>query len=181
MWDDTIGLINPSNPTTSTWEPKLSVEHGDIGLSHTYITSWPPLTPWVWLNRIFAPGNKTMKLLTEHKRMHWRMTAEPRVMVLFKRHVWLQIIRITVPELMRLRSGLLGERLLFLWSLRLERRPDHWIDKTSGFNGPCLKSEQENNYSDFLAETIWYQTCNFFLYTKSLNELVKGRNSKKET
>lgn len=58
--------------------------------------------------------------------------------------------RIEPPELTRLRRGLLGERLLFLWSLRLERRPDHWMDRTSGFTGPCLERKQGDVYSDFI-------------------------------
>lgn len=49
--------------------------------------------------------------------------------------------RMNPPELTRLRRGLLGERLLFLWSLRLERRPESWMDRTSGFTGPCLETE----------------------------------------
>lgn len=55
---------------------------------------------------------------------------------------------VELPELTRLRSGLLGERLLFLWSLRLERRPDSWMVRTSGFSGPCLQTKQGHGCSD---------------------------------
>lgn len=60
------------------------------------------------------------------------------------------------PELARLSRGLLGERLLFLWSLRLERRPDHWMDKPSGFRGPCLDSgEGEINIQVTFVQIDW--------------------------
>lgn len=68
--------------------------------------------------------------------------------------VWCEemVVVAIIPELTRLSRGLLGERLLFLWSLRLERRPDHWMDRTSGLRGPCLEEAQAGKPSEELQE-----------------------------
>lgn len=70
-----------------------------------------------------------------------------------------------VPEETRLSRGLLGERLLFLWSLRLERRPDHWMVRTSGLRGPCLEEAQRGT-SEEPSRTITSYLCLFSTHRK---------------
>lgn len=116
-------------------------------LSHLHDLPSPPVlcspSVWLWSSSFFLllaettqdnPRNESQSNITQHN-----MVMESYLNIK-------NIKKKTPPELTRLKRGLLGERLLFLWSLRLERRPDHWMDNTSGFTGPCLESKQASKY-----------------------------------
>lgn len=60
---------------------------------------------------------------------------------------WGRASKSALPGLLTLNCGLLGEKLLCLWTRRLDRFPGHWMDKTSGLDGPCLKQESTLNFT----------------------------------
>ncbi len=131
----------------------LSVSHSRFSLTPTR----PSLPSWARLSGLWrhaGSGRAAFLLLLAATRQHnsrverYETQQDAVPAELYKTQT---AEHIKPPELTRLRRGLLGERLLFLWSLRLERRPDHWMDKTSGFNGPCLESKQGENYSQYFS------------------------------
>jgi hypothetical protein len=62
-------------------------------------------------------------------------------------HMVRKNINVCLPGLLTLNCGLLGEKLLCLWTRRLDRFPGHWMDRTSGLDGPCLKQEPALNFT----------------------------------
>lgn len=65
--------------------------------------------------------------------------------------------RASLPGAQALNWGLLGEKLLCLWTRRFDRFPGHWISRTSGLVGPCLERQTQH----FRARTPGLQTQPF--------------------
>lgn len=113
----------------------------------------PPQAPSVCLTALFLSHLHDLPspivLLAETTQDNSRKESQSNITqhnMVMESYLNIKNIEKNPPELTRLKRGLLGERLLFLWSLRLERRPDHWMDNTSGFTGPCLESKQASKY-----------------------------------
>lgn len=117
-------------------EVRLWDSHGNNGVDHHLVLNTTGSLP-LWFRQTF--------LKAFHYYCRFTCLKKNKSVWKSKQSVWKKKNgKATLPGPQALNWGLLGEKLLCLWTRRLDRFPGHWINRTSGLVGPCLEQQRQH-------------------------------------